>query len=158
MRKIKTVVACVTIAGLAGIIAPSAAQADNASETSATGLETGLLMAYGAPYRNYGDEGTFCEWSGNDGNWADCSGNPPTGGMQNQAESIYNDGVPSGPTAVNIYYDRWQSGAYRCLPLGQGWEDLTTGGQTFDHWGNNGHGLNQLVNNNAASHKWVYSC
>ncbi|MGW2049853.1 hypothetical protein ACWCPF_32405 [Streptomyces sp. NPDC001858] len=81
--------------------------------------------------------------------------------MWNRASQLWNNGFPGGNDDVNLYYHRSQAGAYRCLPNGSHWDDLPLGRETFNRAGSGtggSDGLNQSLNNNVASHKWVTSC
>jgi hypothetical protein len=156
MRKVKILISSVAIAGLTGLVTPSAAQADNTAATFAATMNDEYFYAAEHPY----GQGKYCRWLGNDGNWADCSSasGPTPGGMQNQASQMYNSGVPATLSAVNVYYNRGYDGAYRCLAASDHWDDLPLGRETFNRWGNNGSGYGLSINDNVASHKWVSSC
>ncbi|MFC4592097.1 peptidase inhibitor family I36 protein [Sphaerisporangium corydalis] len=156
MRKIRIVLSGLALVGLAGLVQPIAAQATAAPAASAALMADGFFYAA----ENPNGQGKYCRWLGNDGDWSNCSdpsGAVP-GGMQNQASQMFNSGVPGGYDDVNVYYNKNYDGAYRCLAVGNHWDNLTLGWETFDHWGTNGQGYGKSINDDVASHKWVTSC
>lgn len=78
--------------------------------------------------------------------------------VRNRVDWVGNSGTATGPTAVDIFYASNYGGAYACIGRNTGWN--LRGNGYFFTWRKNGNssGWNQSVHDNAASHRWVYSC
>lgn len=132
----------VTAIGAAAITATPAAAAD------------GHLYAWDLINKG----GVYCDWEGNDYNWASCDDRDGTQrSMRNKASSLHNNGFTY---AVNLYYSPLPANgnptsAWACLSRGDYWSNLTwrgfTGGRGLPGYG-------QGINNNIAAHKWVFIC
>lgn len=157
--EITTALAAVGLTALTLSALPATAQASDldrdlsarrvAAEAPVGPLADGNLYAY--EHQNRG--GSYCKWSGNDGNWSSCS---PGGNMRNKASSLQNSGFPSGNDDVIVYYAPGQTGAWYCLGNGRYLENIVH--IKFGPNGGSGGGDNQSLNDNIASHKWARAC
>lgn len=98
MRRIRMILVVAAIAAAGAVALPGAAQA-----------------ADGGPYawEHVGYTGAYCQWSGNDGDWASCW---PAGDMLNRASSFWNSGYPGGYDDVGGHTEPMRSECCCCTP------------------------------------------
>lgn len=136
MSKLRTALAGAAVAATALLAAPGIAQADG-------GCNTGEFCAYadenGMTYRN----------QGNSTDWPDS--------IQNKVDWVGNRGTSGAPAQVNIYYNENYRSAYACLGQGHEW-NLRDNSHTFTWTAGYTAGKGRAVHDDAAAHKWVWSC
>ncbi|MEQ4723733.1 peptidase inhibitor family I36 protein [Nonomuraea sp. B19D2] len=133
--------------GLVGVLTASTAQAGISAAShglSADGYFYAARDAYG--------KGPYCRWSTSDPDWSTCNrsdGIGTIGGMRNRASQIFNN----TNKAVIVYWGLNYTGAWRCLPPGKAYDDLS-------RWGfpPNGDGDGETMDDNISSHKMVARC
>jgi hypothetical protein len=136
-RKIGTIAAGIALLAGAAVAAPTAAYAD-------FGCNPGNFCVFSDDCRN-----TY-QWVGNAASWNGC--------VTNLEDWVGNAGNAGSFSAVDIFYGSNNSGAYACLPRGYSW-NLRDNQEWFTwvaHGDSAGH--NQVVHDNAASHRWVNAC
>lgn len=136
MRKLRTALAGAAMAATAILAAPGIAQADG-------GCDTGEFCAYAD------ETWVTYDWLGNSTNW------PNT--VKNKVDWVANRGISGSPAQVNIYYNENHTSAYACLGQGHEW-NLRDNSHTFNWTGRYNAGQGEAVHDNAASHRWVWSC
>jgi hypothetical protein len=137
-RSLGATFAALTIAGGALIGLPVAAQADGGCPLTDF---CALADQDVGPFGWYATPGNGAAWPASVHNRVDWVGNAGTTGK-----------------VVDIFYSANYSGAYACIGPNTGW-NLRGDGYHFN-WTKNGNtsGLNKSVHDDAASHRWTYSC
>jgi hypothetical protein len=132
--------AALAIAGGALVAIPTAAQADG---NCPIGDFCALADKDVGPFGWFPTPGSSTNWPAS---------------VKNRVDWVGNSGTNSGPTAVDIFYAASYGGAYACINRNTGWN--LRGNDYHFNWRKNGNssGWNQSVHDNAASHRWVYSC
>ncbi|WP_336323008.1 peptidase inhibitor family I36 protein [Streptomyces lavendofoliae] len=136
MAKIRTALLGAAMAATAILASPGIAQADG-------GCNAGEFCAYSD------EHGQTYRTPNSSPNWPDT--------IQNKVDWVQNLGTSGSPAQVNIYYNENYASAYACLGQGAQW-NLRQRTQVFSWTGQYSAGHMRVVHDDAASHKWVWTC